>query len=61
MAVPNKKKSRSRTRMHRAANMKYDGVQVQSCPACSEPVVPHRACPSCGVYRGRQVLVKAEL
>ena len=26
------------------------------CPNCSAPMAPHRACPSCGHYRGRAVV-----
>lgn len=58
MAVPYSRKSRSRSRMQRAANMKYRGPNVQSCPACGEPVRAHRVCPSCGKYRDRQILEK---
>ena len=25
------------------------------CPQCHEPKPPHRVCPNCGYYRGRQV------
>ena len=27
-----------------------------TCPACGAPIQTHRACPSCGTYRGRKVL-----
>ncbi|MDD4518556.1 MAG: 50S ribosomal protein L32, partial [Limnochordia bacterium] len=31
------------------------------CPQCHEPRLPHRACPNCGTYKGRQVItIKAE-
>lgn len=26
------------------------------CSNCKAPVVPHRVCPDCGYYRGRQVI-----
>jgi large subunit ribosomal protein L32 len=26
------------------------------CPSCGAPMIPHRACPSCGMYKGRQVI-----
>ena len=29
--------------------------QTVSCKNCGEPVMPHRACPSCGQYKGRLV------
>lgn len=61
MAVPYGRKSRSRSRMQRAANMKYKGPNVQVCPSCGEPMVSHRVCPSCGKYRDRNVLEKKDV
>ena len=60
MAVPYSRKSRAKSRSQRAANMKYSMPNVQTCPNCGEPVISHRACPSCGKYRERQVLAKQE-
>ena len=56
MAVPNRKISKSRKGMRRA----HDHVPVPSVVLCSsgEPTLPHRICPSCGTYRGRQMLRK---
>jgi len=55
MAVPYGRKSRSKSRAHRAATMKYTPVQVGACAHCGEPKLPHHACGSCGAYHGRQV------
>ena len=30
--------------------------QLNQCPQCAAPYVPHRVCPACGYYKGRQVL-----
>ncbi|HLZ07181.1 MAG TPA: 50S ribosomal protein L32 [Chloroflexota bacterium] len=30
--------------------------QLVVCPQCHELRPPHRACPSCGTYRGEQVI-----
>jgi large subunit ribosomal protein L32 len=27
-----------------------------TCPNCMEPMLPHHACPSCGQYKGREVV-----
>jgi large subunit ribosomal protein L32 len=41
----------------RAGNNKLrTAVQVIACPNCKEPVLPHRACASCGHYAGREVV-----
>lgn len=55
MAVPYGRKSRAKSRMQRAANMRYTPKQHVSCAACGEPKVPHFACGSCGKYGDRQV------
>ena len=31
---------------------------TQSCGECGAPRQPHRVCPSCGKYNGRQVVIK---
>jgi large subunit ribosomal protein L32 len=31
-------------------------VGVSECPACHEKMLPHRACPKCGEYKGRAVV-----
>lgn len=54
MAQPKKKTSKSRRNMRRS----HDHVatpNVVYCE-CGEPTVPHRACSSCGTYKGRQVI-----
>jgi large subunit ribosomal protein L32 len=55
MAVPKKKMSRSRTRQ-RKATWRVSAPTVSTCPQCRGPVRPHTACPTCGAYKGRQVL-----
>ena len=42
-------------RMRKAAN-RYKGIQATFCQACSAPVMPHRICSSCGIYKGKQVI-----
>jgi large subunit ribosomal protein L32 len=56
MAVPKRKKSRSRTRHRKAQWMKTSPPAITTCPQCKTDVRPHTACSTCGTYRGRQVL-----
>lgn len=55
MAVPKKKTSKSRRDMRRSHDS-LTAPAVSVCPQCNEPKQPHRACPSCGTYKGKDVL-----
>ena len=55
MAVPKRKKSKMRTRMRRNS-IKAKIPASKPCPQCGAAQEPHRVCPSCGYYRGRQVV-----
>ena len=55
MAVPKKKMSRRRTRQRKAA-WKVDRPSVSTCPHCHATKLPHRVCPNCGRYKGREVV-----
>lgn len=59
MAVPKRRKSASKRNMRRAQHDKVVSPNIVPCPNCSAPMVSHRACPSCGFYKGRSV-VKAD-
>ncbi len=54
-AVPKRKLSRGR-RDRRRSHYALTLPHLVLCPQCREPVLPHRACPSCGTYRGLEVL-----
>jgi large subunit ribosomal protein L32 len=58
MAVPKKKTSKSRKRMRRSHHRVHAPTVVRC--ECGEPALPHRACPSCGKYRGREVVGSAD-
>ncbi|MEE9305253.1 MAG: 50S ribosomal protein L32 [bacterium] len=60
MAVPKRKQSRAR-RNKRRTHQKLAAPTVTTCPQCNEPRRPHRACPTCGTYRGRPVLAVEEV
>ena len=55
MGVPKRKMSKMKIRRRVAANS-YKGLQPVECSVCHAPVLPHRACSSCGSYKGKQVL-----
>ncbi len=55
MAVPKRRKSKSKRDMRRA-HYKAAPVDVASCPQCGEAKQPHRACTACGTYKGRTVI-----
>ncbi|MBH1988911.1 MAG: 50S ribosomal protein L32 [Myxococcaceae bacterium] len=55
MAVPYGRKSRTRSRIQRAANMRYTAKGHSVCSHCGEPKLAHHICNKCGQYAGRQV------
>ncbi|HOV62887.1 MAG TPA: 50S ribosomal protein L32 [Spirochaetia bacterium] len=61
MAVPKYKTSKSRTRMRKAANMKLVLPDLVECSSCGNKILPHRVCPKCGFYRGKQVINMEEM
>jgi ribosomal protein L32 len=40
----------------RRSQQKLSGPTVVRCDHCHEPKLSHGVCPSCGYYRGRQIL-----
>jgi large subunit ribosomal protein L32 len=55
MAVPKKRTSKAR-RDKRRANHKAGSPRLNRCPRCHSPRLPHRVCPVCGTYAGREVI-----
>ena len=53
--LPKKKQTKYR-KGGRAAHMSLTKPSYGMCSNCNEPKQPHRACPSCGFYNGRQVI-----
>jgi large subunit ribosomal protein L32 len=47
--------SKMRLRTRKAAN-RWHAPQLNKCSQCGSSTRAHIACPSCGYYRGRQVL-----
>ena len=59
MAVPKRKMSKAR-RDQRRANWKLEAPGFVACPQCHEAKMPHRVCPECGYYDGKEVIAHKE-
>ncbi|HYE59977.1 MAG TPA: 50S ribosomal protein L32 [Candidatus Kapabacteria bacterium] len=55
MGLPSKKRT-PRSKRERAAHFALTKTSTTVCSACGAPVLPHRACRSCGAYRGKQTV-----
>ena len=56
MAVPKRRTSPMKRDQRRAQHDKVAAPNVIPCPNCGDVMRPHRACASCGYYKGRQVI-----
>ena len=57
MAVPKRRSSKSKIRSRKASHAhKRPLVASQPCPKCGGAQLPHRVCPACDYYKGRQVV-----
>jgi large subunit ribosomal protein L32 len=55
MGVPKRRMSKMRLRTRKASH-RPKAPQLSKCPQCSARVRSHRVCPSCGYYKGRQIV-----
>lgn len=55
MAVPKRKTSKAR-RDKRRTHYKTEAPNVQICPQCRDPKLPHHICLNCGSYKGRTLI-----
>jgi large subunit ribosomal protein L32 len=55
--MANPKQRHTRHRRDRARKQ-YDVAltNMQACPKCQTPVLPHRVCSQCGTYKGKEVV-----
>lgn len=60
MGVPKRRNPRARRNSRRANHDKVAPPTIIDCPNCSELMIPHRVCPSCGHYNGREVVEMVE-
>jgi len=58
--LPKYKTSKSR-RDKRRTHKKLTAPNLSECSHCHHPKLPHRACPNCGYYGGRMVVVPKEI
>jgi len=55
MAVPKRKTGRAKTNSRRSSHT-LEAPAKMFCPQCHEPKLPHRVCPTCGYYNGREIV-----
>ncbi len=55
MANPKRRHSKSR-RGKRRSHDSLTAPNLSICSNCGSQVMPHRVCPNCGHYKGRQVV-----
>ena len=58
MAVPKRKVSKARKNKRRSNVWRMDAPELVKCSQCGELKRPHRICPECGYYNGKQVIKK---
>ena len=58
MAVPKRKTTRAKRNQRRANHDRVSAPNAIPCPACGDMMIPHRVCPACGHYKGREIVAK---
>lgn len=56
MPTPKRRHTSGRRDSRRAHWKRVKPPSNTSCPQCRKPKLPHRVCPHCGTYKGRDVL-----
>ncbi|MDD9932184.1 MAG: 50S ribosomal protein L32 [Myxococcales bacterium] len=60
MAVPKRKTTRAKRDQRRANHDRVTAPNTIPCPNCGDMMLPHRVCPNCGHYKGREIIAKPE-
>ncbi len=60
MAVPKRRTTSTRRDKRRANHDRVSAPNLIPCQNCSAPMVPHRVCPACGFYKGKEVIAEPE-
>ena len=55
MSVAKKRKSKSRTKRGRSHQALIKPNLIK-CSKCGRPTLPHRVCPFCGNYQGKEII-----
>jgi large subunit ribosomal protein L32 len=55
MPVPAKRRSKSKGRRNRA-HLALAKIKTIKCSKCGKPTSPHRVCPFCGSYKGKEIV-----
>jgi large subunit ribosomal protein L32 len=55
VGVPKRRVSHAR-QGERRAHLAISAPQLEECPHCHQPKLPHHACPNCGYYGGRPAI-----
>jgi large subunit ribosomal protein L32 len=58
MAVPQRRTSKTR-RDKRRTHFKLSVPGMVKCPQCGDMMKSHHVCPSCGSYKGREIVKQA--
>ncbi|NCU42211.1 MAG: 50S ribosomal protein L32 [Candidatus Moranbacteria bacterium] len=56
MSVPKRRQTSSRRDRRRKHNDVLNFSHTVKCSRCGSQALPHRACPDCGTYKGKQVV-----
>lgn len=57
MAVPKRRTSTSKRDMRRTPKLRKSEPGLSICPQCHETKLPHRVCPNCNYYNGKEIVV----
>lgn len=55
MPNPKRRHSKRRGRLRRT-HYKLEATELSKCTQCGKSRIPHRICPHCGYYKGKQVI-----